>query len=832
MDFFTLFLINAVLFVGSALLRPKPDIEDAQATPFEDAGFPSTDPQRKIPVAFGRVRVNAPQVIDVFDYTPVPIRETIDTGPFSSDKTTVGFQYFASVQMALCLGPVRLRRILYDDEVIWTGDEGPVDAGTAIDINLPEFLGGLKQGGGLVGRIRFFGGSETQTPAAALAGRQTELIAYRGVAYVLFEGFNFGESPNVQPFQFEVESVHNGLGLGNPLIGAELNPMAMVYAIFTNSDWGYGIPAADVDTAALTTAASTLAGESNGISLLLTRETPLEKVMRTVNTQVDGVHRYDPSAGLWTYVLARDDYTVSALPLLDPDSVLELRRFKRPSWDELSNIVELQYSTREHLDSPTPAIVQDRGLYARVGDVPKPVTKNYPGVYSEALAARLAARILRKAAFPFAQVELVVNRNAWQFMPGSVFRFSWPQRGIDQLVLRVTKISFGTPDNPQIQISAVEDVFGQSAALFSSTGGGSSFTPANLPPASIAVAFLRDEPYFLQALDPAVTTAGATEKALLAARRPQGNALQVDAYSRTGSDAFELRAEGRAYAATGTLQSGIAESDGPDTLGTVVVESVDFAQKLVDFTTASAGDIRTAGSGLLLVQHPSAEWEFMAYESLVVSGSEVTCSTVHRGLIDTLNQAHAAGARVWFIGAEGAITTPQTWGDTDAIDARLVNVASTGRSALASATTLLFTFRNRAGRPYPVGRFRINGSRYPSSAVALGGDVLIEWAARDRTTGAIRFQDDATDEPETGVELELRIYDDGGNTLLRTVVASGSTRTGDDTFTTATSYDYTNALQVTDGGPFAALRLEMTSWNSTGAVRSLLDVVRIVDVTI
>ena len=108
--------IAAVFFVVGELLRPKPDFEDAEAVPFEEARIPQTDPERKQAVGWGKVDITSPHVMDVTEYNAVEIKKKIKTGVFSSKKLTVGHRYFWGVQLGLIKGPgVVLRKVFYDD---------------------------------------------------------------------------------------------------------------------------------------------------------------------------------------------------------------------------------------------------------------------------------------------------------------------------------------------------------------------------------------------------------------------------------------------------------------------------------------------------------------------------------------------------------------------------------------------------------------------------------------------------------------------------------------------------------------------------------------------
>ena len=115
------FIISAIFFVVGELLRPKPDFEDAEAVPFEDARLPQTNPERKQGVGWGQYEVTSPHLMDVLEYNVTPIRKKIKTSMFSSTRVVVGNRYLFGVQLGLHKGPLVLKAIYYDDEEVWSG---------------------------------------------------------------------------------------------------------------------------------------------------------------------------------------------------------------------------------------------------------------------------------------------------------------------------------------------------------------------------------------------------------------------------------------------------------------------------------------------------------------------------------------------------------------------------------------------------------------------------------------------------------------------------------------------------------------------------------------
>src|SRR5262249_40596648 len=157
-EFITLLILFVVTLVLSELLKPKPKVEDAKPAGLGDFKFPTATEGRPVPVIWGTVKQEGPNVVWYGDLRQDPIIEKIKTGLFAYKKFTKAYTYYLGVQMALCRGgttPVSaMYRIWVGDAVLWTGTAN--SDGQAIDIQERDFLGGDDLGqGGIVGTLRF-----------------------------------------------------------------------------------------------------------------------------------------------------------------------------------------------------------------------------------------------------------------------------------------------------------------------------------------------------------------------------------------------------------------------------------------------------------------------------------------------------------------------------------------------------------------------------------------------------------------------------------------------------------------------------------------------------
>ena len=178
MGFFITLLVYGALFVISDLLRPKPELENAKPVGLGDFRFPTATEDRPIPMLWGTVRIEGPNVVWWGDLVQEAITEKVKTGLFSSETLTKGYRYRVGIQQVLCLGAddsaaerVKLLRVWIGDDLVVDATSSPIEHGDTFDIDEPELFGGEELGaGGIVGTLEFFAGTNTQAASDYLSG--------------------------------------------------------------------------------------------------------------------------------------------------------------------------------------------------------------------------------------------------------------------------------------------------------------------------------------------------------------------------------------------------------------------------------------------------------------------------------------------------------------------------------------------------------------------------------------------------------------------------------------------------------------------------------------
>lgn len=844
-QFLVMLALSAIMFIASQLLAPKPEIEDARPKGLGDFSFPTATEGRQIPVVWGTCEVKGPNVIWFGDLRVEEIEEEVKTGLFSSDDVVVGYKYYVGMDMAICYGPITaLKRIKIGTETaLPAGTYGGTGAtsGVSISISKPNLFGGEGKGGGVQGTLRFYDGVPTQTADTYLQGvlGSTNVPGYVDVCHAVWRQGLISESENIEPWAFEIARFPNQLGLTTNrhiVNSTDSNPACALYEILTDEIWGLDMDPGDIDTASFVAAGNTLFTEGNGWSYVMDRTQQAGTIAKEILRQIDGVLYQDVGTGKFFLNLVRADYDPNLLTIYNESNVVSVDNFSRAAWNQTQNSVEIQYVDRSKDYTQTSARAQDLAN-VRIQDGQQVLAQmTYPGIKTSATANAIATRELRQLAYPLAKVRFTALRSAGSLRPGNVIKLSWQRYGISNLILRVTQVALGDLDDSRVTIDAFEDIFALGSALFSDVEA-TNWTPiANLP-AAATPEIVRDSPYWFILTDQ-VLQGSAGERVLSFGGRPNGLNVTYGLYTDTGpSSAYEKVGGSPSFQPTGTLVNAYSESAGPDfdTTGFLIQNVVDSA----NIVAAVSADIQTYGKGLALIQGATpAGDEIIGFQTFTdLGGGQFRVDDVRRGLLDTLPASHLANARIWFLTAGVGTSSGRAFASTESANAKLRTATTTQDLDLASATALPITMASRTLRPIAPGNFQVNGTRYPGSIGAV--DPALTWAHRHRADPVIRYQGDSSVTQDTDVEYEIKFYDNGTNTLIRTVVVRTS-GIFSETPTTGgsgswTSYTYPRAQIKADAGASAGafvVRSELLARYITGGLTSRATIIRTFTVTL
>lgn len=699
----------------------------------------------------------------------------------SSKSVTVGYRYYVGMHQVYGLSPAAapftaVKKIKVGEAIAFDGN---VTSNTQISINAPELFGGDKKEGGVVGLVDIEFGGVAQAVNSYLAAQMGGLVpAFRGVLGLVLRSPQVSAmNPYIKPWSIYASRINGGFYPAKAAIGESMNPAHIIYEVLTGYEFGIGLSPSDIDVASFTAAADTLYTEGMGLSLFWEGEQSAEDFVNYVLQHVDGVPYHDPATGKLAIALARDNYLLGDLPILDASNIVRVDRFSQPLPGELTSEVQIKFEDQATGNAGSVS-VQDIAVLEIQGGASVPVVRDYRGIPTDTLASKVALRELRTLATPLARAEIVANRQAWDLRIGSVFRLQWPPLGIVDMVMRVVSLDYGTLTSGKITIEAVQDVFKAATTVISAPPASGWTSPLSAPAASpqrlameapywvVAREVLADNDTLLADVDPASGLLLATGD------RPSGDAYEYRLNTRTGAAAYEDRAAG-AFSPTAVLDVAVGRTD------TVfaIRDGVDL-----DFVEADT-------------------WAHIDGELVKVVSVTSSALTLKRGVLDTVPAPHASGVVIHFADDFKAVDLTE-WSSGQTVNAKLLTRTGLGNLLEASAPVDSVVMASRFIRPYAPGNVKINAVAYPTSVT---GDLTTTWAHRDRTlqTAYLVEQTEASIGPEAGTTYTWRLYNaQSGGTLIRTY--SGIT---------GTSQAYTEAQAAIDNGGAkpANIRIEIES---------------------
>lgn len=538
--------------------------------------------------------------------------------------------------------------------------------------------------------------------------------AYRGTCYALWERGYIGNSTSIKPWKFELQRIVTGPATGSFVSvngGADCNPVNVIYEVMTNTDWGLGIPAADIDSTAFSDAGVILHDEGNGFSMLLDQPMEASEFLNILQQQIDGVVFQNQFTGKWTLKLARGGYDINLVPVISPSTAHEIKSFSRGSWEETTNQVRTEFVDRGDSYKTTFALAQDMANIRIQNGTSVSVTNQYPGVKNRTLANAIAWRDLRTLSYPIAKGQVVMDRSFYATQPTDVLALTLPDLSISLLPVRVTRVDLGELTDNRVTIDFVEDVFTSRAGSYVDP------PPSGwAPPADNLKAF-RYQQVFEAPRGFSVRAFGSpTDRIWASGRRSvDGNEvgfLIMERHSAgTPSGAYTVAGEGFQFMLLGRLNAALAAGTAVPTPTIVIRSSPDLQADLLAALEAAvpANDLGTNLTNLLLIDD-----EFILVTTRQTSGGNVELDNVYRGALDTVQSAHANGSFVWLLSAGGALSDT-IFTPTHNVDVALLPESALGQVDISDPTVIIasLTMANRIRRPYPPSSVDLNGSTFP-----------------------------------------------------------------------------------------------------------------------
>lgn len=539
-------------------------------------------------------------------------------------------------------------------------------------------------------------------------------------------------------------------------MNGDSNPADIIIDAITNPDSGMGYSHDTITTGeafgSFDYARDLFDTESLWLSFLQNGQDSVDEFIRSVQEHVDAAVQVDPVTGRWIIVPIRDDYDPDTIPHYSTAEIISVDEFYRPGYGELVNQVTVVFD--DTAQAKERAITLHNNAVRVIQGGVNAVTNSYPGITRPDLATRICSRDLRQLSTPLARVSLTMRPEfGFPLRAGSVFRFSWPPKGISGMVLRVVSIDYGDLMNGAVALSCTEDVFATASALYSPPPA-TLWRPPVGDPTTIELREIEEAPYRLLLTD--ILGAGAETEALIddgagvimtQARRPSGDSIRYEIHVRESTGEFDRE--------TSTEFTRVL----PVTMGQIpqAVESALTFPPGTNLEGVTTGQLVKLGS----------EW------CMVASIADLTV-TLRRGVMDTTPEKHAAGTPLWLTDINFGIAETLRY-DGDSLVVRLLTIGAGGVQSLEDLdgdddtppVEDVVDMSRRALRPYPPGDFQIGGQHYPAM-LEITPPLTVTWAHRDRLEQGIDLtaQDAADIGPEAGVTYRLTVTGISGAVLV------------------------------------------------------------------
>lgn len=764
MQFIIVLILMLIMDVTRPVPKPpaRPGLGDFQA--------PTAEQDRAVPVFWGQPWLPGPNLVWYGDLRTKKITKKIK-GTFVDKKQTIGYRYYFGMHLVFGYGDENTTL-----KEIWIGGTDSVSGGDQVwkgslvsgdgKIAKENLWGGEEEGGGVSGTFTWMNGSRAQGQNAYLKNKLGNRVpAWRGVCSLSWNQGYHGTQTVIQNWAAKIQRLPRLLGTAYWNINEEANGAEIQYELLTNSEFGMGLTADEIDIDSFRTSAKRIFDDKLGLSLVWDNTKSLEEMLKEVDRHVDSLTYINPNNGKWTMRMVRNDYSVDeirAAGRVANKSNAKLLKFQRPTADELVNEVIVTFSSDEYQGKNIPVRVQDSAAFANRDNQRITSTVAYPGYSKTDLAKQICSRDLRAMSYPFARVQLKLDRTFYDTQPVDRILFDWefPDGKIENMPLIILERDIGTLIEGEITVTCAQDIFGLGEALYTE-GGGSGWVPIDREPRAPTNYRMEFTPYWLMKLDPDIVSPLAAVPMLMV-EEPTATALSfTDLYSDpTTGGQYLTDPTSQPFTPTATLVYDYLETIGSDTGGTLILDNL-TGQVEVPFATVN--DVRYLAAGLVVIDN-----EIMAFTSAVGRADGTWAVTgVQRGLLDTPVERHLAGARAWFM-SEALARTPTELVPfaSGTYRARLITNAMAGSLDPSLAPTLTLTTNGSSSnaRPlyaYPVRDLKVNGSNVPSKVPA--NLISVTWSHSNKEAEPyIYFQGDTPLAKPGDTTYVVYLYDDTG----------------------------------------------------------------------
>jgi hypothetical protein len=693
-----------------------------------------------------------------------------------------------------------LREIYAGERLAWNGS---VSENSKIKIGDWELFGGDDREGGIstsldsassASNVDIEFGLSTQGVNPYLASvLGADVPAYRGLfGLVLNKSYVSANNTYLKPWKIKATRTSTGWEPTMAAIELDMNPAHIIRECLTNTTWGgLGLPESEIDNPSFLLAAATLYGEGFGLSFVWTADKTINDFIGWVASHIGAVCFFSQIKSKMVLKLLRQEDTSMCL-VLNESNIIDLVSYAASSVTEAVNQVTIEYIDREN--RATSVTVQDTSGLARMDGAVKHSILQFHGISYAELAVKVAGRELTQACTPLSAVEIVVNRTQYSLDIGDLFKFSWAELGIVDMVMRVSEIEYKEFTDNSILIKGVRDIFSLGTVTFSDPGGSGWIDPIH-PPANSPYRVVREITWWEFTRRWGDSTA-VTEDLVSTSTRitayctsPSQDAVKFSLYAKDNGSALEYDYRAKAMFSKRLLLPA-------DLHWSTEVIPLGLTQNGISLQVTSGETFFCIGDG-------SSE-EIVGVQSIVYDQTGgLDQVSVLRGMVDTAPISHLVGTPVWVLCDcfyKACDVEDRFVGDD--VLTKMLPTTALGTLPLADADIDNVVLTGRMMRPHRPRNFNLPGStpvydiegHYTHSTLPSTSDVSLTWSSTNHQTETVSLlipNNTAGVLPVVGTEYIIMIYGETNNLLRTEVIPSAIAEN---------AWTYTIAMEQADSG--------------------------------
>lgn len=564
-------------------------------------------------------------------------------------------------------------------------------------------------------------------------------------------------SPFIQKFWVRARRAPRAPALGDvasgfiPTVTSEgkthqnANPAYMIYECLTNTVWGMGAGAQEIDTASFQYSAQLFRDENFGLFMTWTTADTIENFVQEILDHVQAVLYLAPTTGLWTLLPLRDDYDINSLPHYTADNA-SFSDCARKLLGETVNEIIVTWTNPVTEQEETVGAQDLANIVAQGGQVVSQDRKYY-GVRSADLATTLAARDLRSAVAPLRRCTMKVNRSGWATTPGQCVLVDVSDEGWTDLVMRVQDVNYGDRSDAYVTVTLIEDIFAFYAPAYVGTTG-SAQTPTALDPNPPAYVKLLTLPAFVVANSGEVFT-----------QPPEEPEVSVGLLIGDSNTDF-LNSEPYTSVALPNGLTQIQTIGTRDRIGVTLTAAPLAAETSTVFPGFSPlyGTQPRLAALVFIGNGDDTTTEVALVQAIDDQGGY----TLARGVLDTVPQAWPAGTPMWFLNTERYID-PTLRAPGETVTYRPLMRTSIRVLDYADGVDKTITMTARPYMPLRPANVQVNGQGYGTVALG-GGAAAVTWSNRNRLTETAQILGWGTGSvaPESGQTTTVEVLTSSG----------------------------------------------------------------------